>query len=158
MGVHKRRDAGVTYFIKDEHEHVKIGWARNSQYNLVQRLTALQTGNSDELTVLCVVDDISESDLHKKFGHLHIRGEWFNLTHEIKKFCQPYIDGTDLPYEIIPRNKQETLKRWKHVGHREYVENTKASQKPKRLSEIKLTKKGQKELDIYQAKIGASDA
>lgn len=53
-----------------------------------RRLRALQTGSSDTLVLLetVAVDDQSvrslERLLHQEFGHLRVRGEWFDCTPE----------------------------------------------------------------------------
>jgi len=70
-----------SYFIADEHNRVKIG----KSIDVAHRLTKLQIGNADTLTLLGVTDK-DECELHVKFAKYHIRGEWFALSTEIQEF------------------------------------------------------------------------
>jgi hypothetical protein len=85
------------YCIFDENSNaVKIGKANN----IDERLTDLQTGNSNSLKLIGHVECKSESQsfwlekkLHKKFKHLLIRGEWFHYDVEIfESFLSNKID------------------------------------------------------------------
>ena len=72
---------GYVYFIQEElTKHIKIGYT----YNLKNRLCALQTGNSQKLSIVHVQESYTpyklEQDLHKKYIDYHIRGEWYLIT------------------------------------------------------------------------------
>lgn len=73
----------VVYFIQDENGNVKIG--RSLESRLGERLSDLQSGNAQTLTLMgvCPGDVRLETSLHRRFKHLHVRGEWFRLTPEI---------------------------------------------------------------------------
>ena len=64
------------------HGPVKIGWARNP----FARLLLLQTGNAARLRLVHTEDFLDrrvacslESELHRMFADLKIRGEWFRF-------------------------------------------------------------------------------
>ena len=76
----------VYYILDEKSEAIKIGKANNIE----DRLSTLQTGNANSLELIgyvkCKSEDdslLQESILHKKFNHLHIRGEWFKLHDDI---------------------------------------------------------------------------
>ena len=65
---------------------VKIGWAVDPD----KRLKMLQTGNPEPLTILlkirCRTDEEAkqkEAELHEKFGHIRLQGEWFDFGPDI---------------------------------------------------------------------------
>jgi hypothetical protein len=70
------------YFIKNS-QYVKIGYASD----VVARLSTLQVGSSDELTIYntikCPANNKSAAELerifHEIFADYRVRGEWFNL-------------------------------------------------------------------------------
>jgi len=68
------------YFIKNTKEHIKIGIASN----LKNRLSSIQTSNSEKVNYLFHVSLFSKSEalhveklLHKALFGKHVRGEWF---------------------------------------------------------------------------------
>jgi hypothetical protein len=71
----------VVYFIKNSH-HTKIGYTSD----LEQRLSSLQVGSSEELTVYKTINVATEhaqqleSHIHSIFTDFHIRGEWYDIT------------------------------------------------------------------------------
>ena len=80
-------EEALSYFIKEEDSSfVKIGTV-SSKWNLESRLSSLQTATPHVL-VLIGVTDMKEKDLHRKFGHLRCRGEWFEYTKEIENFLK----------------------------------------------------------------------
>ena len=72
------------YFISDEDGYIKIGKASNVE----ARFNQLQTASRQELKVLAVKrgGHVLEGELHKRFSHLRVRGEWFHFTSEIADF------------------------------------------------------------------------
>lgn len=78
---------GCVYFIGNEdHDWVKIG----KTTNLPNRLSQLQTSCPFDLSILGYVKsqypDRTETKLHYKFQDDRIRGEWFQLSSDIKDF------------------------------------------------------------------------
>jgi hypothetical protein len=73
-----------SYFISDGRGRVKIG---KTEGDPKKRMATLQCGNADELTLLAT-DYTSEGELHRKFAHYHVRGEWFVLSEEIKQYIE----------------------------------------------------------------------
>ena len=74
---------GYIYFILSGESHVKIGYSANMDL----RLAALQGANPMELKLYRMVEGTmaKERELHAKFKHLRIRGEWFLWCEEIKQ-------------------------------------------------------------------------
>lgn len=73
------RPVGFIYFItclSSQHYPIKIGWSASMAE---MRLGNLQCGNPNLLTVVATLVGTFEDEqkLHRYFGHLHIRGEWF---------------------------------------------------------------------------------
>lgn len=65
---------------------VKIGVATKVN----GRLSAMQTGNPDEVKLLACTpgDEELEGKLHKRFKRLHVRGEWFKYEGSLKDYIQ----------------------------------------------------------------------
>lgn len=79
----------MIYFILNIKElAVKIGYTNN----LTSRLSDLQVANCNILQVLLVIDgDLAkEKQLHNRFKHIYIRGEWFRYTEELASFINKY--------------------------------------------------------------------
>ena len=77
------------YFIQEgEAGHIKIGWASC----VAIRLLELQTGNPRVLRVvgLLVGSRTRELEMHRKFKHLRIRGEWFQAGEDLVKFINTH--------------------------------------------------------------------
>lgn len=70
------------YFIGHGDGRVKIGYTARDPY---ERLANLQTSNSNKLYLLasCPGTMKQEQELHKRFAHARVAGEWFNITTEL---------------------------------------------------------------------------
>jgi len=68
------------YFIGSENL-VKIGSSVNPQ----NRIKELEIGNPQKMYLIAAFANMGniESEMHKKFDHLRVRGEWFRYTDEI---------------------------------------------------------------------------
>ena len=79
------------YFIASE-EAIKIGCSKNPE----MRLGELQVGAEQDLVLLATVDGNrqSELDLHRRFAHLRLRGEWFMADQELLDFIGNLQSGT----------------------------------------------------------------
>jgi len=80
------------YFIQESiNLTIKIGLSTNPY----KRLLDLDTGNAGELWVLLIEkgDKKKEQYLHKRFGDLSIKGEWFSFSEPL--IC--YIEENSLP-------------------------------------------------------------
>lgn len=89
------------YFIQAESGPIKIGTTNS----LFQRLSAIQTGNHENLKIIGALtgDDQSEKEHHEKFAHLRIRGEWFRPGDDLLSYIyevSEYADPVDL--SIVP--------------------------------------------------------
>jgi hypothetical protein len=77
----KLHTVSVVYFIKNS-RHTKIGYTSD----LEQRLSSLQVGSSEELTLYKTINVATEhaqqleSHIHSIFTDFHIRGEWYDIT------------------------------------------------------------------------------
>ncbi len=69
---------------EQERGNIKIGITADPQ----QRLSQLQSGNSDLLSIegLAIGSEIAEYVLHVRFSQHHIRGEWFRPADEVVAF------------------------------------------------------------------------
>lgn len=70
-----------TYFISDG-TLVKIGKSQNP----TRRLSGFQTAHSKTLKLLLVLPHDREKEFHTRFKPNHVRGEWFELSYDIRKF------------------------------------------------------------------------
>lgn len=77
---HSKESFGL-YFIACE-DLVKIGKAKDP----LDRVRTLQIGCPMRLNVVAFFKHkgYMEADLHKRFRHLHVTGEWFRFTDEIQ--------------------------------------------------------------------------
>lgn len=82
------KSPGLLYFILMEgpEQFVKIGIASS----VMTRLSTLQVCCPYPVRVLKVVDGAwhLERSLHKRFAHLHARGEWFRLEGELAELIE----------------------------------------------------------------------
>lgn len=94
------------YFIQCD-KAVKIGVSTNPK----QRFGELQVGSPYELILLGVINGTKETEqeLHAKFDHLHLRGEWFKAHHELLDYVyyatlpEPVAEPEPLPVPPPPR-------------------------------------------------------
>jgi hypothetical protein len=78
----------VYFILNQEKALVKIGVSANAK----RRLFELKSHNSDRLELLKTIDsevaEKLESELHKKFEHIHVYGEWFSYNDDLKSFIE----------------------------------------------------------------------
>jgi hypothetical protein len=86
----KRRSEEVVYLVRGG-DTVKIGRTTN----LASRLRALATGSAVPLELLATVPGgrKEEARLHRKWRHLHLRGEWFEAAPELLRYAQELAAG-----------------------------------------------------------------
>lgn len=88
----------MIYFLQAEGGGpIKIGYSENVK----KRRKTLQTASPKILRVLATTPGGEESErlLHERFRHLHIRGDWFRTSQDLREF----IAG-------LPKNKEHSLK------------------------------------------------
>ena len=74
-----------TYFIRRGNDGpIKIG--RTSW--IESRLSSIQNGSAEKLTVVCAVEADIERACHQKFAHLRLNGEWFKPDVELLEFIE----------------------------------------------------------------------
>ena len=81
----------AVYFILGRNE-MKIGYTGGSMDN---RMSSLQTGSSFPLLLMKVIPNGTMKDerrFHRRFKHLHIRGEWFHFQDDLRWFVQPEVE------------------------------------------------------------------
>jgi hypothetical protein len=81
-----RGPVGWVYFIICmDAERCKIGFTKGDVH---KRLKSLQTGSASELILIAKHPGTPETEraLHDKFAHLRLRGEWFDLTDELRAY------------------------------------------------------------------------
>ena len=105
------------YFIGNvELGAVKIGKSIDPQ----KRLDDLQTGNSRNLVLYGVIDNVTpelENTLHKILSDIRLKGEWFKLTDKLIQFMVSKTDQISYDYKI---NRSETI----HDSLDEAIEKT----------------------------------
>lgn len=82
------------YFVQaGENGPIKIGIATNFEI----RLRDLNVSNPCEVKVLALIrgNKKQERALHKRFAHLHIKGEWFRPEEELLQFCDELSKRND---------------------------------------------------------------
>jgi hypothetical protein len=89
----------MIYFILDQtHQAIKIGFTQN----LKQRIRGLQWGTLSKLILLGSMegDRRTEERLHVRFAGLHISGEWFRETPELRVFLAQACAGGEETNDI----------------------------------------------------------
>lgn len=84
---------GHVYFIADEQGFIKIGFSTNVR----ARLSSLSTSTRQRLEVLATVPGTirDEADLHRRFAHLHARGEWFRAGDDLRNYIAEVVNDQD---------------------------------------------------------------
>lgn len=94
----------IYLIVNRKEKFCKIGYSNNPEARLMQ----IQTGNPYPLELVKVIEgDISkEKEIHLKFKHLALQGEWFNYTKEIKDYFKVnnehgrlFIENLDMLYD-----------------------------------------------------------
>ncbi len=78
-----QRHMPVVYFIATHDcRYVKIG----TTTRIVSRLSQIQTAHPEDLTLLGITlgSRSTEKEWHDRWSHLHVRGEWYRLTTELR--------------------------------------------------------------------------
>ena len=102
----------IYFFKEDEMNSVKIGIS----YNVSERLSQIQMCAPQTISCAGVMPGnlLMESEIHDKFSHLRIHGEWFRLDEELSEFIK---NRTCQEMAVIPnrpkkqRRRKRTLKR-----------------------------------------------
>lgn len=77
-------DTGLTYFIQGEDGGpIKIGFTTNHPK---ERLSELQVGSPVRLCFVGFMKGRRELELHRRFAHLRLHGEWFDNDLELCEF------------------------------------------------------------------------
>src|SRR5262245_4249723 len=82
----------MLYFVLNHRSKaVKIGHSDDP----AGRLDTLQTASPDRLKLLgvCPGSKLEEAQLHARFAHLHIRGEWFRAAAELLEAAKALCAG-----------------------------------------------------------------
>lgn len=77
----------TVYFIQGG-DHIKIGITNGP---VAKRLKALSTAHHQELVLLATQEDASgklEIELHERFAHLRVRGEWFRAEPDLLAYIE----------------------------------------------------------------------
>jgi hypothetical protein len=88
----------MIYFVQPAGSQVvKIGYAQH----VPARFGNLQTAHAEELLLLGVLSgtEAKERELHDRFSHLRVRGEWFRYTPEIQEFLFEHVVPYSAPYQ-----------------------------------------------------------
>ena len=106
----------MIYFIKCG-DFVKIGYSSN----VTKRMNVLQTASPRKLYLLSSFYGTrkDEKQIHRKFKKERQRGEWFNLTNEIREYATKY-NGCNKQIQSSPEFKYADIvfiTRGKYTGH-----------------------------------------
>lgn len=97
-------DKMYTYLMFDG-RYYKIGQSKNPQ----KRLKTLRTANPS-IGMICYGTGISENALHKKYAHLRVSGEWFDLKGAASRVAK-HINNEDTTY-VMPTGKWKGRRLW----------------------------------------------
>lgn len=119
----KNSDLSYVYFVLDINSNaIKIGKAKD----VYDRISTLQIGNPNPLTLLHHIECISEQysfflerKFHELFQELHLNGEWFK--YEKERFKELILDEIN----IEPKQKREPLTRSTLFGEETIFDVTK---------------------------------
>ena len=93
----------TVYFVQAEPPDgpVKIGYTRR---RVDVRVSEGQTFSSNQIHVLVEVPGTrrDESRLHRRFAHLHLRGEWFTYGEDLRDLAHYLADGGTLSSWLGP--------------------------------------------------------
>jgi hypothetical protein len=97
-GVHSTLNSYTVYFIQGiDGGPIKIGHTVGSAE---KRLGGIQSGSPIKLCLLGSIFRVGpqyESDLHSKFQHLRLHGEWFEPASDLLSFIAEHVTAPDRP-------------------------------------------------------------
>jgi Meiotically Up-regulated Gene 113 (MUG113) protein len=108
----------LIYFVRSHLGFIKIGYTTAHPHD---RLSEMQVGNPHELELVGVHKGTKqiEARLHKRFRHLHVRGEWFREEPDLAE----YVAKNTTP---VDRRPKTGFQGWKptaeDIKQREYWE------------------------------------
>ena len=114
-----RGPQGWVYFIVcNDTGRCKIGFTKG---NPAKRLKNLQTGSPGELSLVLMQPGTpdTEARLHEKFADSNVRGEWFEITDELRAYM---VAALWAMAEITLRNGRK-LEPWMAIGLKHTIEN-----------------------------------
>lgn len=83
----------TVYFIQAQSGGpIKIGKTTRDAY---QRMANLQTSHHEKLILLATTERHLEEDLHERFKHLRLHGEWFQDKTMLLRWIQAHARMTD---------------------------------------------------------------
>lgn len=87
---------GKIYFIgHGGSKTMKVGYTSGNPH---MRMAALQTGSPDKLYMMGWIAGTldEERELHRRFAHLRVSGEWFRFEAELEEFYETNVHVPDL--------------------------------------------------------------
>lgn len=97
-----QRHMPVVYFIAThDHQHVKIG----TTTRIISRLSQIQTSHPQDVTLLGITlgSRNTEQEWHDRWRPLHVRGEWYRLTTELRDAIANLEPVSDLMDTVNPK-------------------------------------------------------
>lgn len=103
-----------TYFVADSEGNIKIGRG----HNIRERLMQFRRERGGEMTLLAIIsDDKIELELHCKFAHLRVDGEWYKPEPELVGF----IEGLECnPMTLSELNEAKQRLGWGFRTHEQF--------------------------------------
>lgn len=113
----------IYFLLNTERKTLKIGFTDN---DVKSRISNLQTGNSDKLTLIGLIDgDLNlEKFLHNLFSNKCENGEWFNFDNELKDFVTCLNINKNHVYELILQKQYKELENLKNNVERVGIAKT----------------------------------
>jgi hypothetical protein len=124
--ISRPKSCTVYFFQIGEDGPIKIG---RTVCDPMKRLSGIQANTPHEVRLLAIIANVGhafEAELHERFSHLHIRGEWFEPSGELLGFiasdATPWKGGSERPdrgkyypgrvkFEVRSRMTDEEIRR-----------------------------------------------
>lgn len=104
---------------------VKIGYSSDPE----KRLTELQVGNPDRLTILATLDGgaVLENTIHAAFARDRLDGEWFRISRELLELINEIRRYQLAPIVLqeAPRSLLAQFQCYRHATHRQTIAHEK---------------------------------
>jgi hypothetical protein len=87
----------MIYFVQENNGPIKIGYSRSPH----TRICSIKTNSSSAISLLGVIKGTKEEEkqLHSRFSHLRVRGEWFSPSEELLGFIKG-AQKIDVPFSV----------------------------------------------------------
>jgi hypothetical protein len=88
----QRVEGDTVYFIIESGDYSRVKIGRTTR-TVGERINGLNSGNWRELVMWKCVDGLDEKELHARFDHLRIRGEWFIVDDVLLEYIESLTES-----------------------------------------------------------------